>query len=152
MYKVLYLIPILGTQEVNIIAAERTRVGNIFDITRQSVTLNRSYEDGKSTTEVKFGIDTFAKLDNVAFSSLTLENSETAPLLVPTQTAGDNSTKAASTAYVDAAGGGGGLWNPSKYHIEAGESVTVKEKYQQLFSNEIINDGSITVDGELIFV
>lgn len=48
--------------------------------------------------------------------------------------------------------GGSSLWCNSKYHIEAGESVYVPAKYQHLYSNELINDGEITNDGELIEV
>lgn len=44
------------------------------------------------------------------------------------------------------------LWTPGKYHIEAGESVTVPEKYQQLISTPFINDGEVIIEGKLIEV
>jgi hypothetical protein len=41
-------------------------------------------------------------------------------------------------------------WAPSKYHIEIGESVTIPSKHQQAIYEELINEGEVIVDGELI--
>ena len=44
------------------------------------------------------------------------------------------------------------LWTPAKYHIEAGELVTVPEKYQQIIKDTLLNYGTIINYGQLFTI
>lgn len=44
------------------------------------------------------------------------------------------------------------IWAPSKTHIEAGDSIRVSAKHQQLIYGRLINEGEIINDGEIIFL
>jgi len=103
MIRRVYIIPISGSQDAAMLNAERIRVGNIFNTDRQKLIINRSTEAGESTMDVMVNVDTFADLTNSANKVTTLTTSATAPLTSVTQSPGDNSTKVATTAYVDAA-------------------------------------------------
>jgi len=103
MIRIIYLIPLLGSQQAEQLVSDRIRIGNLFNTDRQKIILSRSTTDGDSTFDVMSGIADFDDIDDAAKKNLTIRTTAAAPILVPTQAPLDNSTKAASTAYVDAA-------------------------------------------------
>lgn len=147
MIRRVYIIPIGGTQDGAQLNSERIRVGNIFDTARQKVIINRNTEAGEMTMDVMANIATFADLDDSAKKYMAVSTSATAPLRVPTQSPLDNSTKAASTAYVDAAVTAGATDNLSTV-LGVGNSATGQNitTLQQIYNTVASKQNTLYLD------
>lgn len=77
-----YIVPLSGSQEDAQLNAERARIGNIFDTTRQKVIITRNTDAGESTIVVMSGIETFADIDDSANENLKIETSASAPIKI----------------------------------------------------------------------
>jgi len=67
MVRISYIIPISGSQEAAYLMSERTRVGNIFDTTRQAVMLYKNSVTGVSKNVIYDSITTFSSLEDSAY-------------------------------------------------------------------------------------
>lgn len=101
MIYIIYILPLSGSQDGSQLVCDRTRVGNLFNTGRQKLIVARSTTDGESTITVMSGLSDFDAIDDSANENMKISTTSAAPLRIPTQSSGDNSTKAASTAYVD---------------------------------------------------
>ena len=82
MVKIVYLIPLSGTLEAAQIMAERARVGNIFDTSRQNLIIIRNTDDGESSITVMSGLAKFDDLDDSSKERLKIQADATNPFLI----------------------------------------------------------------------